>query len=180
MFLFQAPTIPQDLTTPNATARTYLHGALGVAEWNGFADFRKRLLPVGDVEVRFWGGFARGTQGLVFRRQAGTWSATELAPVRRMKPRRLPAPKSGWPIFWSRAEELGIWTLPDETEIKDRKGYSRIFDGYSNLVETQRGGAYRAYGYNNPQNQTRWRYAKPMADLDRLVKSEFPDWQARR
>ena len=179
MLLLQFPEAPRDLTVPNARARTYLYSVPLDAKASGFPDLRKRLLPVGDVEVRYWGGFAWGTRGLVFQRRAGVWSATKVMTRGGEKARRLPAPKSGWPAFWRRAEGLGIWTLPDEAEIKDRKGYAKIFDGYSTLVETQRKGMYRAYGYDNPTHQTDWRYAKPMAALDRLIRAEFPGWQAR-
>ena len=143
----------------------------------GLGRLKKHLLPAGDVEVRYWGGFHWGTMAIILRRADGKWSGKRLNARSGHPPTPLPAPKLGWPVFWVKAEKIGIFTLPDDSTIADRKGYSRIDDGYSTLVEYQKDGIYRAYAYNNPELQKEWRYAKPMATLDRFINSQFPTWR---
>lgn len=151
---------------------------LGLAAWGGFGDLRKHRLPEGDEEVRVWGGFGiTNLQGLILRKAAGKWTATRLIggiPGTSSKSRKTlyPAPKSGWPTFWRKAEEFGLWTLPDDSTLpqKERKW---VLDGFSYLVELQRGGTYRTYAYDNPELQ-KWPEAKQMVAIDRLLGREFP------
>ncbi len=140
----------------------------------GLTALKRRLLPPGDIEVRYWGGFAWGTQAIILRRHVGKWTAARLVEWSRKPPTPLPAAKLGWPRFWAKAEKLGVFTLPDQENAGSKKGYDKIFDGYSTFVEYQKDGLYRAYAYDNPGNQTNWPPAKPMAALDRFVRSQFP------
>lgn len=173
--LLLAQAALRDLTPAGAQARGYLLSVARLAGLGGYGSLGKHRLPPGDVEVRFWGGFALwGTRGLVLRKRAGRWTAVRIGGLHPERRKALPAPRSGWPAFWGEAERRGIFTLPDQNQIKDKKGLAGIDDGYSNLVEFQRDGVYRAYAYDNPANQSTWPPARPMAALDRLVGREFP------
>lgn len=165
---------PRDLTPAKASAHRYLRSAIEIARTNGLGRLDKHLLPSGDVEVRYWGGFAWGTRGVRLRREGGKWTVFSLERGRNQRPKRLPDPRSGWPTFWSQVEKLGLWSISDEDTHRNRRGYATIFDGYSTLVEYQRDGVYRAYAYNNPGNQSTWPPSKPMAALSRFIESNFP------
>lgn len=182
LFLLQIPTVE--------IARDSWAGAVlkdagnvrtprGLAAWGGFGDLRRHRLPVGDAEVRVWGGFGLGDlQGTILRRKGGVWTAVRLAggfPGTRFRSRKAAyaAPKGGWPLFWRKAEAFGIWSLPDETAWPASKR-ARVDDGIAYLVEAQRDGRYRAYAYDNPASQTGWPEAARMARLARLLEIAFP------
>jgi hypothetical protein len=181
LLLLQAPQV---VIAPNSWARKLLverksvREPLGLAAWGGFGDLRKHLLPLGDEQVRVWRGFGiTNLQGLILQKRAGKWTAVRLIggiPGTRFKSRKTlyPDPKSGWPVFWSRAEALGLWSLPDDSTLPD-KNRKFVMDGFSDLVELQRGGTYRAYVYDNPELQT-WAEAKRMVEINRLLGEEFP------
>lgn len=165
---------PRDLTPLKSYARELIGSVLNIAQANGYGDLRKHMLPKGDAEIRYWGGFAWGTSGIVFKCHAGQWTAMGLTEIRNSHPVRLGTPKSGWASFWKKAEALGIWSMPDQSEKYDVPGYQPILDGYSTLVETRRNGVYRSYAYDNPEHQPDWPPAKPMSALVQLIRSEFP------
>jgi len=152
---------------------------LGRAAAGGYGDLRQKLLPTGDAEIRVWGGF--GTtflQGTILRRVKGTWIAVRLLSETHNGKRRdwtkvYTGPKAGWPTFWSRAESLGIWTLPDDSTLP-QEGRQTTKDGYSIIVETQRAGKYRVYAYNNPKLQTQWPTAARIMAIGKLLGAEFP------
>ena len=169
-----AQTAPRDLTPKDAMARGMFYKPGEMLATSGLGSLSRHLLPRGDAEVRYWGGFAWSTDVYILRRRAGTWSAAHLVAWSRKPPVPLPAPKLGWPAFWMKAERLGIYTLPDQENAGSKKGLLGIDDGYSTLVEFQRDGVYRAYAYDNPTNQTSWPPAKPMAALVRFLAEQFP------
>ena len=152
---------------------------VGRAAIGGYGNLQKHLLPPADEEVRVWGGFGLSfLQAVILRREAGKWTAVRLLSAipgtsKAGWKKRYAAPKSGWPVFWKKAEALGIWTLPDDSTLP-QKYAQHVFDGYSYVVEIQRGGRYRAYRYANPDSQKHWPEAKRMVLLDRLLEREFP------
>lgn len=145
----------------------------------GFGDLRKKDLPPGDEEMRVWGGFGKTfLQGTILRKVGGHWIAMRLLSESHRGKRRdwtkvYPGPKKGWPAFWARAESLGIWTLPDDSTLP-QAGRQSVRDGYSIVVETQRGGKYRVYAYENPRAQTQWTSAARILLIGKLLGSEFP------
>lgn len=152
---------------------------LGRANLSGYADLRKHLLPKGDEEVRIWMGFGiTYLQGMILRKKAEKWSATRLLSALPNRPKSrwakaYVAPKSGWATFLTKAETLGLWTLPDDSTLpqKDRK---EVMDGFSYVVEIQREGKYRAYQYDNPEYQTQWPESKRILAIGKLLEQEFP------
>ena len=168
-----AQAAPRDLTAKDAQAATYLFRARQIAAHNRLGRLDRHLLPKGDAEVRLWSGFSWTTDGLVLKRRGGRWTALRMGDAPNTGPFRINPPRDGWPAFWAQAGRLGLWTLPDQNEVRDPRGPNDISDGTSTLVELQRDGAYRAYGYNNPAAQTAWPPARPMAALDRYVRRQF-------
>lgn len=160
----------------NAKDRQTILGRVAAA---GFGDLRNKLLPLGDEEMRVWEGFGKTfLQGTILRKVGGTWIAMRLLSETQRGKRRdwtkvYPGPKTGWPTFWSLAESLGIWTLPDDSTLPQERRRT-IRDGYSIVVETQRKGKYRVYAYNNPREQKQWPTAARMMAIGKLLGSEFP------
>ncbi|RYG33668.1 hypothetical protein EON81_17630 [bacterium] len=151
---------------------------LGRAALSGYGDLRKHRLPIGDEEVRVWGGFGTTLiQGVVLRKKGSRWTAIRLLSAPK-KPthwgltKTYQMPRSGWPRFWKLAEHQEIFTLPDESELP-QKGKKQVLDGFSFLVEIQRKGRYRAYFYSNPKFQTQWPQAKRILEIDALLDREF-------
>ncbi|WP_376692950.1 hypothetical protein [Wenzhouxiangella sp. EGI_FJ10409] len=54
----------------------------------------------------------------------------------------------GWDQIYHKLVDLGIRTLPDESELPDPK--VRVHDGVAMVVELRTGSRYRAYQYANP------------------------------
>lgn len=111
----------------------------------------------------------------MLRRTQGQWQASRLIGWGAKKAVPLSPPTSGWPTFSKELGRLRVFELPDQNDVRDRKGYREIMDGYSTLVEYQKDGVYRAYAYNNPGNQATWAPAKPMAALDVYLRAQFPN-----
>ena len=152
---------------------------VGRAALSGYGDLRKHLLPKHNEEVRVWGGFGLTyLQATIFRKKDGVWTATRLLSALPNTSRKdwtkvYAQPKSGWPTFWKKAEELGVWTLPDDSTIALAPGRGTL-DGFSYVVELQRDGRYRTYTYMNPNVLPVGPEARSMIDLDRLIQAEFP------
>jgi hypothetical protein len=138
-------------------------------------DLRKIILPKDDLELRVWIGFgAIPLEGIIIKKRDGQWSAIHL---RSRNPRlshlnynqTLSPPKSGWDTFWHSLVEKGTLTLPDSSELKDKK---LAFDGESFVVEINKEGSYRTYLYENPAIQ-KWPEAKKVINIVQGILDEF-------
>lgn len=177
--------VPQVDIAPNSFAKLCYgkvgdrQTIVGRAAAGGYGDLRKSNLPVGDEEIRVWGGFGiTFLQGTILRKVSGRWIALRLLSETHNGKRRdwtkvYTGPKTGWPTFWSQAESLGIWTLPDDSTLP-QAGRKTVLDGYSIIVETLRKGKYRVYAYNNPKEQTQWPTAARVLAVGKLFGKEFP------
>lgn len=143
-------------------------------------DLRRNILPKGDEEIRLWyAPWLNIQEALLLRKRAKAWSAEKLFWGGGDKYDKdwsihFKAPKSGWTAFWSRADKLGIRTLPDDS-LLPQKYRHLVDDGIALTVEIQARGRYRAYRYDNPQCQTEWPEAAKMAELFEFIEKEFPD-----
>lgn len=169
-----AQSVPRDLTPKNAVAKTYLGEETDLGPEVSDPNLRSSLLPPGDVKVRLWDNLRAEVEGMILRRRKAKWSAARIIQGSFFPERPLPAPKLGWPAFLCRAESLGLFTLPDQTQARSLKGYHFVFDGDRTFVEYQKDGVYRAYAYDNPDWQNGWPPAKRMVALLDFIRSQFP------
>jgi hypothetical protein len=114
--------------------------------------------PADSCEIRVWAGFGlqgypeggHPIEGLSLSRNGDRFSGTRFP---RAPGEVKVAPASGWPMFWRRLEDSGIFDLPDSSELP---GYRDGLDGIAYVVEYRHGGLhgeYRAYQYWNPAHQ---------------------------
>lgn len=142
-------------------------------------DLRKTLLPQGDEEIRLWYAPTGPPNTVLYLRLTkGAWTAERRYWGGGDKydedwSIRYANPKSGWSAFWRQADELGMRTLPDDSQLPQKHRHL-VNDGIVVYVEIQAKGRYRAYRYDNPQCQDGWPDAKRMADLLASVENEFP------
>lgn len=81
------------------------------------------------------------------------------------------SPKSGWKSFISKLLKKNIMTLQNQRDIK---GFNlMIFDGDTYCVEIATRDDYRFYSYNSPDMTKKYRDAKKMNRILKLVKREF-------
>ena len=138
-------------------------------------DLRSVTLTGSDLEVRVWVGFGLvPLEGIIVKRNNGTWSATHLRSVDPRLPRHryqqaLPPPKSGWENFWERLTSEGVLTLPDDSQLEDKV---RATDGQSFVVEINTDKSYRTYRYSNPHLQ-KWPEARRMTNIANIIFQEF-------
>ena len=120
----------------------------------------RQIAPATDsVEIRVWAGFGlqmypeggHPLEGLVLRRNGDRFSGTRYP---RAPGKVDVAPPSGWPALWRSLETLGVFDLPDSSEIQ---GYKLGLDGIAYVVEYRRGGGvyggYGSYMYWEPAAQ---------------------------
>ena len=81
------------------------------------------------------------------------------------------SPKSGWKSFISKLLKKNIMTLQNQRDIK---GFNlMIFDGDTFCVEIATKDAYRFYSYNSPDMTKKYKDARKMNRILRLIKKEF-------
>ncbi len=143
-------------------------------------DLRKVLLPPGDEEIRLWyARFHNNNEVLFLRRKRGKWSAEKhfWGGGDKYDPDwsiRYEEPREGWSTFWAKVDELGFRVLPDDSTLP-QNARRLICDGIILTVEEQANGKYRAYRYDNPQEQDKWPEAVRMAQAFRYIESQLPD-----
>jgi hypothetical protein len=121
----------------------------------GLSDLKTTVSAGTDLEMRFWVSSIDGLRGIVFKRDSGRWTVTQLEYVdyrgvlNPIQP--YPEPDFGWDVFWEKLVSKGILELPDGYCFKD---YQPILDGAIFIVEVNINGVYRLYEYSNPGFQT--------------------------
>ncbi len=136
---------------------------------------RTIVLPVGDLEVRFWyDGRPDIINGFVIRRSGDRWSAIGLRQARDHQPsafrqEALRVPKSGWKAAWLRLVSVGILTLPDGSEPKCQPA---DFHPGGYVIETNVDRIYRTYRYSNPLH-AECDEAKRIALIEEIIGEEF-------
>jgi len=75
-----------------------------------------------------------------------------------------------WTNLWERVEDLGILTLPDDSDLPSEGFY--ILGGISYVVEINDGESYRTYKYGNPQSR-KWPEAEKMIEIIKTFHDEF-------
>jgi len=170
-------SVPPKLRIPRATWEPIFFDSINErARQSKLANLRTYSVPPGDIEVRLWEGFGiTRLQGIRLQRTRGIWSGTWLSPATEKfagtdykKP--LPAPKSGWILFWERLVQAGFTTRPDSSTLPDDDFVVR--DGMSYVVEINRERTYRTYCYENPDMHKRWA-DKKMVELIKIIDEEF-------
>ena len=140
----------------------------------GIKALRSYAIEKDDVEIRVWAGFGLTTsEGYVFKRQKGEWSALKLSSryidhklIDLTTP--LGQPLHGWDALWQSLRVHRILTLPD-AELIDCNGHME--DGFSFVVEARRGQDYRTYMYENADG--RCVEAGEMSQIYRTIQDEF-------
>lgn len=145
----------------------------------GMKPLRFEKLPPGSRQVRVWAGFALSpVSGIILHQRDGEWFALYIPPLEELsKPaltyqdlvKQLPPPQSGWASFWERLEALGIYTLPDATEVGALNPY---LDARVVVVEVKTPDSYRNYLYNGlPTAEAP--EAKKMLEIVETLSQEF-------
>ena len=146
----------------------------------GMKPLRFEKLPPGSRQVRVWAGFdLRPLSGIILTQRNGEWAALYIPPLEEASNRSeltyqdliksLPPPQSGWASFWERLEALGIYTLPDATEVGALNSY---FDARVVVVEVKTPDSYRNYLYNGLAT-AKAPEAKKMSEIAETLSKEF-------
>lgn len=136
-----------------------------------------------NLEIRVWVTMGlNGTDGFIFRRFYGQWSALAIKEIDckkieyypksksyRLGKINLSEPKSGWQNAWKKLLEAEILELPDYSEVKERLTY---LHGWGFFVEINRDGKYRSYAYPNP-NEPRSADEEKMLKIGEIISEEF-------
>jgi len=136
---------------------------------------RTSPLPNDDLEARFWGDAGYfGREGIVVRRNSGTWSGTYIRGASRntnfkKSAQPLEPPRSGWNAAWRRLVEARVLNLPDASEVGCIVGGR---DGIVFVFETNVSGTYRTYHYDNPAF-AECGQAKEMLKMIGIINEEF-------
>lgn len=146
----------------------------------GMKPLRFERLPPGSRQVRVWAGFALSpVSGIILHQRDGEWLALYLPPLEEPSNRpeltyqdlvrKLPPPQSGWASFWERVEALGIYTLPDATEVGAHNVY---LDASVVVVEIKTPDSYRNYMYSGLRTAEAPE-AKKMLEIAETISKEF-------
>jgi hypothetical protein len=167
---------PQDLTleVPNGPWERVFFEALEERTKQVNLPSLRAVLPLHDLEVRFWYDHFEVISGLVLRRSGEKWSATILRQEQdhvpsSMRQRSLGSPKSGWEVAWKRLTNAGVMTLPDESRTKCK---TEALDGIGYVVEINSNRKYRTYRYGNPQFG-KCDEAKRIVEIEEILADEF-------
>lgn len=167
--------VPMRETPPANWERIFFQVIDDSTRLSNFLPLRKTPLSHDDLEVRVWRGFGLANlEGLIFKRTNGEWLAIHIDADDYVKPnttavKRLSAPKSGWKLFWSNVEGLGLLSLPDSA---GEECHARI-DGSGYVVEISKGGVYRTYHY--PSNIPECLNSLQMDLIGETIGIEFHD-----
>ena len=137
-------------------------------------NLRTVVLPMNDLEVRFWYEGMEIINGVGIRRMGQQWSANWIYQTMDSKPSSakmvlLDPPKSGWDVLWNNLVDAGILTLPDSPQPRCSSG---ALDGIGYIVETNVNRTYRTYMYGNPQ-LTKCPEAKQILQIEKTLRDEF-------
>lgn len=146
----------------------------------GMKPLRFEKLPPGSRQVRVWVGFAlRPVTGIILTQRDGEWFAVYLPALEEPADRSaltyqdlvklLPPPQSGWASFWERLEALGIYKLPDATEVGALNSY---IDARVIVIEIKTQDSYRNYLYNGLETAEAPE-AKKMLEIAETLSKEF-------
>lgn len=145
-------------------------------EGTGFKPLKFDEVSPGSREVRVWVGFDLQPLSGVLLRQGNGDSKAKYVPPLATAPATyqesllaLPPPASGWDALWERLEGLGIYTLPDATEIDALNIYP---DAKAVVIEIKTPDSYRFYMYNGLDTATAPE-AKKVLDILRTLSEEF-------
>lgn len=131
-----------------------------------------KKLPKDSAEIRVWmWRFKRigpYHAGYVIQKKKDSWKAFYVSPDLAPKLTEL-TPINGWSNFWNRLVGLEIFTLPDESNLKDKHS---VRDGEGYVVELKKNGVYRNYGYNNPKYQS-WPEAKKFLKIIKILEASL-------
>lgn len=129
-----------------------------------------KSLPKEDIEIRVWKGFAlTPLEGFIFRKRGKNWVGRYVDNDFDANITNLASPQSGWQSFINQIEKLGVYTLPDESELK---GGIFGLDRTSYMVEILKGSTYRAYSYHAPSSQP-WTEAKTLLAIVEYISNEI-------
>ena len=158
-----------DIPTYNNGQKGYFYESIRESsEVLGLRDLQK---GVDSLEIRIW--FFRAKRDRTFGKLhiysyengwngQASYGSTTLVEI---------LPKSGWNSFISKLLKKNIMTLQNQRDIE---GFNlMIFDGDTYCVEVASKDTYRFYSYNSPDMTKKYKDARKMNRILRLIKREF-------
>ena len=145
----------------------------------GLPDIRQGPPPILEVRAFFSIDYTTGsrTGAYILRKTRSGWQAWRLALVPDSKKghsaKPIPIkPKTSWNEVWTELKQNDIFTLPDQSELKNQ---TPALGGISFDIQIRTAKHFRAYGYLNPQDQGSKQPFKKFSDIYKVFNNQFVD-----